>query len=154
VKNTVQGAASVHPFPALAPGYHLAPAAIGRSGEVPQIVGVACADFCTEDHVADRQIAVEDIVHSSETAHLGIRSFLGGRLAIELYATIKQDPAASDPRLRQAHIVFDDGSDDAVQTVEEAEETVCRLRELADAVDAQIRTARLHNTAAVEEVVA
>ncbi|MFF9624251.1 DUF6907 domain-containing protein [Streptomyces griseosporeus] len=138
---------NVHPFPATRPGYHLAPAAIGRSDQAPQIVGVYCADFCTEDHIADRQIAVEDIVHSSATAHIGIRSFLGGRLAVELYATIKQDPASDDPRLRQAHIVFDDGGDDAHQTVDEAEETVRQILAWVADVQSKIRTARLHNAA-------
>ncbi|MET7429605.1 hypothetical protein ABZT16_11485 [Streptomyces flaveolus] len=154
-QSTQASLGTVTVFPALKPGYHLAPAAIGRPGQPTQIVVVECADFCVEDHVAARQVAVEDIVHSSSTAHLGIRSMLGGRLAIELYATIKQDPASHDERLRQAHIVLDDGSDDAHLTVDEAEDAVEQLLKLTADLQQLIRTARLHNAAAeVEAVVA
>ncbi|OUD03324.1 hypothetical protein CA983_09960 [Streptomyces swartbergensis] len=121
------------------------PAAIGRSTGTPQIVGIYCPNYCVEDHVADRQVAVEDIAHSSETAHTGIKSFVSGRLALELYATIKSDPASDDPRLREAHIVLDDASDDAHLTVDEAEETVGQLLGLAADLQRLIRTARLHN---------
>ncbi|MFI9244176.1 DUF6907 domain-containing protein [Streptomyces sp. NPDC053086] len=152
-QSTQASLGTVTAFPALAPGYHLAPASIGRPGQPTQLVFVACADWCTEDHVADRQIAVEDVVHSSETAHLGIRSFLGGRVAIELYATIKQDPAAHDERLRQAHIVLDDGSDDAHLTVDQAEDAVEQLLKLTSDLQQLIRTARLHNVAAEAEAV-
>jgi hypothetical protein len=138
---------SVHPFPALKPGHHLAPAAIGRPDTPAQIVYVECPDYCVEDHVAVRQIAVEDIVHSSDTAHMGVKSFMSGRLALELYATIKQDPSSHDPRLRQAHIVLDDGSDDAHLTVDEAEEAVQKLHGLVADMQSLIRTARLHNAA-------
>ncbi|MFE5368150.1 DUF6907 domain-containing protein [Streptomyces mirabilis] len=136
---------NVATFPATKPGYRLAPAAIGRSGEKPQIVGIFCPNFCVEDHVADRQVAVEDIVHSSETAHTGIRSFLTGQLALELYATIKTEAASHDPRLREAHIVLDDGSDDAHLSVDEVEETVGQLLGLAADLQRLARTARLHN---------
>lgn len=139
--------ATVGTFPASKPGYHFAPAAIGRSGETAQIVGILCPDFCTEDHIAARQVAVEDIVHSSETSHLGIRSLLSGGIELELYATINSDPASHDPRLRQAHLVIDDGSDLAIQTVDDAEETVRQLLALAADLQGKIRTARLHNQA-------
>lgn len=143
---------TITPFPAVKPGYHLASAAIGRSGETPTIVGVFCPDWCTEDHVAAQQVAIEDIVHSSNTASFGVKSFLGGSLVAEFYATIKQDPASHDERLRQAHIVFDNGGDDGFQTVDEAEETVQRLLVLAADIQAKIRTARLHNQAEAKAV--
>ncbi|MET9521492.1 DUF6907 domain-containing protein [Streptomyces coeruleorubidus] len=147
---TTVPSSNVTPFPAIKPGHRLAPAAIGRSDDTPQIVGIFCPNFCVEDHVADRQVAVEDITHSSETAHIGIKSFLSGRLALELYATIKSDPASDDPRLREAHIVLDDASDDAYLTVDEAEETVGQLLGLAADLQGLIRTARLHNQHAAE----
>ncbi|QIJ61431.1 hypothetical protein [Streptomyces sp. JB150] len=142
---------TVVPFSALKPGHHHAPAAIGRPGTAAQIVLVQCPDFCIEDHLAARQVAVEDIVHSSDTAHLGVKSFLSDRLALELYATIRQDPSSPDPRLRQAHIVLDDGSDDAHLTVDEAEEAVQKLLDLVGDMQRLISTARLHNAAGDSE---
>ena len=135
------------PFPALKPGFHLAPAAIGRSDETPQIVGIFCPDYCVEDHVAARQVAVEDIVHSSETAHTAIRSFLSSENVIELYVTIKSEASTSDPRLHAAHVVLDDGSDDAFLTPEMADNTADDLYKLAAKLREAARTARLHNAA-------
>lgn len=151
MQNHAISTSNVAHFPGVKPGHRLAPAAIGRSFEAPQIVFVQCPDFCVEDHIADRQVAVEDIVHTSEVAHVGIGSFLSPGLVFELYASIKSDAGATDPELRKAHIVLDDGSgEDAFLTEDMAEAVADKLIGLASEIRHQARTARLANQTAVD----
>lgn len=135
--------------PTVAPGHRLVPAAIGRRSEVPQIVWVECPVWCTENHLDFGQVAVEDIVHSSTAEHVGIGSFLSQHLVFELYASVKSDPAATDPRLRRAHVVLDDGSgEDAFQTPEMVDEAADGLIAFAMRMKAAARVARQANQAA------
>lgn len=119
----------------VSPGHRLAPAAIGRRTEAPQIVWIECPIFCTENHLDFGQAAIEDIVHSSDASHVGIGSFLSQHLALELYASVKADVGATDPRLKNPHIVLDDGSgEDAFLTEDMADEFADRLVEYAEQV--------------------
>jgi hypothetical protein len=141
-------ASPVPAAPVASPDHRLAPAAIGRSYEPAQIVWVECANWCTEDHVAGRQVAVEDIVHSSETSATAVGSFLSPGNVFELYATVKADASTHDPRLHRAHIVLDDGGgEDAFLTEEMAEEVADRLVKFAAEIRALARTARMANAA-------
>lgn len=137
------------PAPAVSPGHRLAPAAIGRRNEAPQVVWVQCPAWCAENHLAFAQVAVEDIVHTSEAEHLGVRSFLSRGLVFEMYATIKTDPAADDPRLRRAHVVVDDGSgEDAVLTPDMADAAADDLIAFAMRMKEAASIARAANQAA------
>lgn len=132
--------------PTVSPGCRLAPAAIGRRTEAPQIVWVEDPTWCTENHLDFGQVAIEDIVHSTDAEHLGIGSFLTDRLALELYASVKADVGATDPRLKGAHVVLDDGSgEDAFLTEDMADEFADRLVAFAEQVRRLAAVARLAN---------
>lgn len=133
----------------VSPGHRLAPAAIGRRTEAPQIVWVECPIYCTENHLDFGQVAIEDIVHSTGAEHVGIGSFLTEHLALELYASVKADVGATDPRLKGAHVVLDDGSgEDAFLTENMADEFADRLVAFAEQVQRLAHIARLANQAA------
>lgn len=136
--------------PAVSPGHRLVPAAIGRRNEAPQVVWIECpTTWCSENHLDFGQVAVEDIVHSSDASHFGVRSFLSKHLTLELYASIKSDPAATDPRLRRAHVVIDDGSgEDAFLTPDMADASADELIAFAMRMKDAARVARQANRVA------
>lgn len=142
---TVASAASVT-LSGIKPGHHLAPAAIGRAGEEPQPIFIQCPNWCVEDHVADCPNAVEDIVHTSDTVALGISSFLNDKPVFELYASVKADVGATDPRLKGAHVVLDDGSgEDAFLTPDMTDEAAAELITFAMRMKNAARVARAAN---------
>lgn len=132
-------------LPVVSPGHHLAPAAIGRRHETPQIVYVECPNYCVEDHVTARHVAVEDIVHTSATDHLSVGSFLSVGSVFEMYATIKAEASTNDPRLHRAHVVLDDGSNDAFLTESMAEDVADRLIVFATRIRQLAQAARAAN---------
>lgn len=104
--------------PILKPGFELAPAQIGSV-----VVYVQCPIWCTVDHVNESVNDVVDIMHKSDAEGVYVSSFLKCGPTHELFARIQLDPAASDSRLQQAHVVVEDaGSDDAYLTPEMVEE--------------------------------
>lgn len=139
--------------PVVSPGHRLVPAAIGRRLEAAQIIYIECPSWCIVDHVSEKQVAVEDIVHSSydalggeNTASVTVGSFLSKGIAFELYASVKAETSTNDPRLHRAHIVLDDGSrDDAFLTEDMAEEVADRLDKFAAELRKLARTARQAN---------
>lgn len=139
---------TVATFPAIKPDHRLVPARVGRTNDTSVIVYVECPTWCTEDHVAESVGDAVDISHSSGSEGLYVRSLLKTVPTHELFAAIQSDPAASDPRLRQAHIVVEDrGNEYAHLTPEMTEELADKAVSFASHLRQLARTARLHNSA-------
>ncbi|MFK4797823.1 DUF6907 domain-containing protein [Streptomyces sp. MPA0124] len=81
---------------AVRPGYRLVPALIGRSTEPGTIVYVECPDWCTVDHVASRNVFLEDINHEGERAALQLPSDYSAPAPVEVY--LSQWPASKDDK--------------------------------------------------------
>lgn len=121
------------------------PASIGRPGRV-QTVHLACEPWCVLDHLADRQVAVEDVSHRGAPDHTQVPTMGDDSYsAFEIYAQLYSDPASADPRMRVAAVVVTDGSTDAYQTPDMADETADELIAFAMRMKALARTARLAN---------
>ncbi|MFB7500061.1 hypothetical protein ACFC09_36180 [Streptomyces sp. NPDC056161] len=139
---------NIHPFPAVMPGHSLVPARVGRANDASVIVYVECPNWCTVDHVTDPVADAVDISHISDSEGLYVRSFMKTAPTQELFAAIQTDPVASDPRLRQAHVVIEDGGNDyGYLTPEMAEDLADKAVSFASHLRHLARTARLHNTA-------
>ncbi|MEU4154780.1 hypothetical protein [Streptomyces antimycoticus] len=153
MQNTVQGVTNIDPSPALKPGYRLVPALIGTRTSA-HVAPIACPTWCVENHLAAPTM-FEDITHTSASEDVGISSFLKPNGDLLMYAMLQADPAASDPRLRQAHIGIETGGLPDYHTPEMAERFADDLIRFALQLRGLARTARLHNAAAeVEAVVA
>ena len=156
-KSTQVALGAVTPFPAIAPGHHLAPVALGAPGPEQKIVFLPDPDWCTTDHLSEWVHFIEDLDHTGEEFSARIGSFFNGDKPVyTLSATVGADPMSSDPQMRAAHVVVGDaGSVDAYLTPDMADETAAGLERLAAKIREHARTARLHNAAAeVEAVVA
>ena len=152
MKNTVQVEATVTPFPAITPGHRLVPATIGRP-EQTQVVWIECPNWCQHDHLADREVSIEDIDHYSPTGGWSVGSILDPDTAIhELYARVHSDPSHPDERLHAAHVLLGNGAPfDSYLTPDDADQAADELIAFATQVKAAARTARLHNAAAEAE---
>lgn len=148
---TVASPASVVPAPASAAsatlptvtsGWRFVPASIGRPGRV-QVVGLACADWCVLDHVAERVVAVEDISHRGDVHHVQVPT-MGDDMysAFEMYCQLYADPVSDDPRMRVAAVAVTDGSNDAYLTPDLADETADELIAFAMRMKGAARMAR------------
>lgn len=138
---------NVATFPAVAPGHHLAPVALGAPGPEQKIVFLPCPDWCSTNHVSEWVHFIEDVDHTGEEFAVHIPSFINeGKPAYTLSATVGCDSMSSDPRMRAAHVIVgDEGSVDAYLTPDMASEAADSLRQLAAKLDEAARTARLHN---------
>jgi hypothetical protein len=152
-KSTQVSLGTVTPFPAIAPGHHLAPVALGPD---QKIVFVPCPDWCTTNHVSESVRYLEDIAHAGDVFAVEVGSFFNGEKPVyTLNATIGSDPMSSDPQMRAAHVIVgDEGSVDAYLTPDMADETADDLEKLVAKLRENARTARLHNAAEAEAVVA
>lgn len=142
-----EATATVSTFPAIAPGHHLAPVAIGAPDTQQKIVFVECPDFCRTNHISEWVHFIEDVDHIGEEFAVHVPSFFNeGKPVYTLTAAVGSDSMSSDPQLRAAHVIVgDDGSVDAYLTPGMANATANDLRKLADKLDEAARTARLHN---------
>jgi len=145
----------VTPFPAIAPGHHLAPVALGAPDAGQQIVFVPCPDWCTTNHVSAWVHFLEDLDHTGDGFAVEIGSFFNADKPVySLNTALGCDPMSSDPQMRAAHIVVgDEGSVDAYLTPDMADETAAGLEKLAAKLRENARTARLHNAAAEAKAV-
>ena len=146
---------TVTPFPAIAPGHHLAPVALGAPGPKQQIVFVACPDWCRTNHVSEWVHFLEDVDHTGDEFAVHVHSFFNeARPAYTLTAAVGCDPMSSDPQMRSAHVIVgDEGSVDAYLTPDMADEAADSLERLVAKLREHARTARLHNAAAEAEAV-
>ena len=146
-ESTQEALGTVHPFPVIAPGHHLAPVALGAPGPDQKIVFVSDPDFCTTNHVSEWVHFLEDLDHTGSEFAVHVPSFFNGDKPVySLTAAVGCDPMSSDPQMRAAHVIVgDQGSVDAYQTPDMANELANDLRALADKLDEAARTARLHN---------
>lgn len=142
-----QTPATVAMFPAIAPGHHLAPVAVGAPGLRQRIVWDECPDFCTESHVRNFVYFLDDISHNGDAFTISVPSFLIPDAAVFQWSVrVSSDPTAKDPQMRDAHVVLEgDTGIDAYHTADMANATASDLRKLADKLDEAARTARLHN---------
>ncbi|MER7963575.1 DUF6907 domain-containing protein [Streptomyces ardesiacus] len=98
-----QSAAGTNNAPAVAvrPGYRLVPALVGKSTEPGSILYVECPDWCVVDHVADRNVFIQDISHQGEKATLSLTPTRGEQVPLEVY--LSEWPALAEdngqPRL-------------------------------------------------------
>jgi hypothetical protein len=138
---------NVAAFPALKPGFHLAPLAVGAPGDSQQVVYIECPDWCTDDHVENFVHFLEDVDHKGDEFSVAIPSFWNdSTAAYQLTAALSSDPLSSDPHMRDAHIVMgDSGSVDAYMTPDAADSVADDLIKMASQLRAAARTARLHN---------
>lgn len=113
----------------------LVPARVGSSG-CAQTVHIEDPTWCVVDHM-DRVGCLEDVVHYSGFDIVEILTLLDDDSThSELMVNISSDPTASDPRLREAHILINDATaTDAHLTADMAEELADNLIAFA----AQIR---------------
>jgi len=133
------------------PGYRLVPALIGtRKSSHP--AWIPCPSWCVERHDQDPTM-LEDITHTSKSEDVGITSFLKPNGDLLMYAMLQADPAATDERLRQAHIGIETGGLPDYHTPEMAEAFADDLIAFALRVRGLARTARLHNEAAQAQAV-
>lgn len=141
-------------FPAIAPGHHLAPVAIGAPGPTQKIVFVPCPDWCEANHVSNWVNFLDDLDHTGDEFAVHVRSFFNdSRPAYTMTATIGCDPMSSDPQLRAAHVIVgDEGSVDAYLTPDMADTAADDLEKLAAKLRENARTARLHNQHQAEAV--
>ncbi|MFG2352613.1 DUF6907 domain-containing protein [Streptomyces sp. NPDC048521] len=151
-QSTQASLGTVTAFPALKPGHRLVPALIGTR-KTAHVTPIECPTWCVEDHLAVPTM-FEDITHTSASEDVGISSFLKPNGDLLMYAMLQADPASTDPRLRQAHIGIETGGLPDVHTPEMAERFADDLIRFALQLRGLARTARLHNAAVVEEVVA
>jgi hypothetical protein len=142
---------TVTPLPATRPGYRLVPALIGTRKSA-HVAYVECPTWCVEDHLAEPTM-FEDITHTSASEDVGITSFLKPNGDLLMYAMLQADPAASDPRLRRAHIGIEHEGVPDVHTPEMAEAFADDLIAFALQIRSLARTARLHNAAAEAKAV-
>ncbi|MET9494311.1 hypothetical protein [Streptomyces sp. NPDC006552] len=137
---------NVHPFPAVRPGFKLAPAAIGSPADGLQIVYIECPNWCTEDHVNEWQHSVDDVSHWGDSFGAGIPSFVNGDDVYELAARVYSDPSSQDPQMRLAHVMVENPAGmDGHLTPDMADETADDLIKLAAKLRTAARTARLAN---------
>lgn len=148
-KSTQVALGNVTPFPAIAPGHHLAPVALGEPGPDQKIVFVAHPDWCTTDHLSEWVHFLEDLDHTGDEFSAEIGSFFNGDKPVYTLSTsVGADPMSSDPRMRAAHVIVgDEGSVDAYLTPDMADEAADDLEKLVARLRADARTARLHNQA-------
>src|SRR5918999_1527980 len=103
------GTDNVTPFPAIAPGHHLAPVALGAPGPKQQIVFVPDPDWCRTNHIADWVHFIDDLDHTGEEFAVHVPSFFNGDAPVySLTAAVVSDPMSSDPKMRDAHVVVGD----------------------------------------------
>lgn len=96
--------------PEVPAGFRLVPARIGRRDR-KQIVQIPCADWCTEDHVGNFQYDLEDVSHLGAMFGVQVATMSDPDTAAhEWFARVAADPAASDPRMRAAHVLVGNGS--------------------------------------------
>ncbi|MDQ0758738.1 DUF6907 domain-containing protein [Streptomyces canus] len=144
--NVARSADSLAPATPVTP--RLVPARIGRPGRV-QTVHVPCPAWCVLDHLDERQVAVEDISHRGAPDHAQVSTMTDDFYsAFEVYTQVYSDPANEDPRMRVAAIVVTDGSRDAYQTPDMADETADELIAFAMRLKEAAGIARLANQTA------
>lgn len=136
---------NVTPFPAVKPGYKLAPARIGR-GDRKQIIYIECPNWCTQDHVENFRYDVEDITHYGDMSSVIVPTMTSDHAHFVWSVQVSSDPTASEPSLRGAHVLIDDEDTDTARlTPDMADELADELIGLASDIRHAARTARLHN---------
>lgn len=147
---------TVTPFPAIAPGHHLAPVAIGAPGPEQKLVFVPCPDWCATNHVSEWVHFLEDVDHTGDTLAVHVHSFFNpSKPAYTMTAAVGCDPMSSDLQMRAAHIIVgDEGSVDAYLTPEMADKAAADLEKMAAKIREAAGTARLHNGFGAEAGVA
>jgi len=139
-----QGAAQV--FPSTRPGYRLVPALIGTFAR-NQLAWIECPSWCTEPHASEPS-ALEDITHYADSDMLEIPTFSDPEsAAYVLYVRLEADPVASDPRVRETHVLlWEDASPmEARLTPEMAEDLADEMIAFASQLRHLARAARQHN---------
>ncbi|WP_406306294.1 hypothetical protein OHA61_34275 [Streptomyces sp. NBC_00885] len=125
----------------------LVPAKVGRPGHI-QTIHIECPEWCVMDH-EDRVGHLDDVMHYSDFDVVTVLTLTDDETAhSELMLNVSSDPSASDPRLRAAHLVINDGaSTDAYLTPDMADELADDLIAFAAQLRNKARTVCLYNAA-------
>ncbi|MFE3659084.1 DUF6907 domain-containing protein [Streptomyces sp. NPDC059165] len=138
----------VEPPAAVPPRSRLVPAKVGPAGRA-QVVHVDCPDWCVIDHM-ERVGSLDDLMHWSDFDIVQILTLTDDDTAhSELMVNVSQDPTASDPRLRTAHMTLNNSGNamDAYLTPDMAEELADDLIAFAAQLRHKARQVRLYNQA-------
>jgi len=140
-------ATNVATFPAIKPGHHLAPLALGAPGPKQRVIFIECPDFCTENHVENFVHFLDDVAHNGQAITISVPSFLIPDAAVfQWSARVSSDPTATDPQMRDSHVVLEgDTGIDAFLTPDMGDGVADDLEKLAAKLREAARTARLHN---------
>jgi hypothetical protein len=108
---------------------------VGRPGAT-QTVWITCPAWCSQDHLADREVAIEDIDHYSTPSGWSVGSILAPDEAVhDLYVRVHSDPMHELPALREAHVLLGNGSPfDSYLTPDMAEATADELVAMASQI--------------------
>lgn len=141
---------TLSPALTVAPGHRMVPAKIGRDYTLASIMRIPCPDWCADDHVSNWQHSVDDVQHTaSADAGVEVPTLLDETFShYNWWSVIGTNPAAADPRLRAAHIVVSDDSDEAHLTPEMAESLADDLIGWAAQLRHQARAVRTAHQAA------
>lgn len=135
--------------PSATPPPRLVPVSVGRPGRV-QVAHLPCPIWCVLDHVAERVVAVEDVSHRGAVDFAQVPTMLDDLYSpFEMYCQLFSDPVSDDPRMRVAAVVVTDGSNDAYQTPDMADETADQLIAFAMRMKSAARVARLANRSSI-----
>lgn len=100
---------NLYPLPTPKPGHRFVPAKVGHTNATSVIVLIEDPLWCTEDHVDEPVRDVSDVMHRGNAEGISVPSFAFASYPHQLYAQIESDPVATDPRLKAAHVVIEDG---------------------------------------------
>ena len=132
------------------PGHRYVPAKVGHTNDTSVIVLIEDPLWCTEDHVAEPVVDVEDVMHRGEAASVTVTtgvSFGDSPVTHRMFAYLESDPVATNPMLHAAHVTVEDGhgTEFAFMTPEMAEQLANDFIGFASSLRDLARTARLHN---------
>ncbi|MEU9581056.1 DUF6907 domain-containing protein [Streptomyces chilikensis] len=132
--------------PIVKPGFRLVPATIGRP-EAPRRVWIECPTFCTVNHAADRQIAVEDVWHSGDMTSLEVPA-ADGNVELLALARMGLDDYSTDPAVRAPHLFVEDAGtgEGAYLDADAAEQFADNLVAFAAKVREMARACRIPKT--------
>jgi hypothetical protein len=149
-QSTQASLGSVTLMPCPKPGYRYAPAKIGHTNDTSVIALIEEPLWCTEDHVAEPVVSIEDVMHRGDTASVAVTtgvSFGDSPVTSRLFAYLESDPVATNPMLHDAHITVEDGrgAEFAFMTPDMADQLANDFIGFASSLRGLARTARQHN---------
>lgn len=144
--------ANLYPIPSPRPGYRFVPAKVGHTNDTSVIVLIEDPVWCTEDHMNDPVLGVEDVMHRGDAEYVTVTTgvtFADSPVTHRLFAYLESDPVATNPMLHAAHVTVEDGhgAEFAFMTPDMAEKLADDFIGFASHLRHLARTARQANQA-------